>query len=268
MQGIDRVIPIIRNKTHLRITVLFNLLVALFLQIFFMFGGIIPESIAHAVDEKPGSHEKNSPSPSPPGMLKTSPNRDEIDLVSGYAEDVFDLAKAGKWKRASKKLIILGKTEHNLTVNANILGVDNLAALAKATSDLERAVTAKSRLDAMISANKITAIAALIAKPFKQCVPTNVVLLDYYGRELEIWSEMKNANKLADIVNKMHLTWQNLMPTLIAEGGSKEIKKFGEIMKHLEMAKTPEEYGRLATSVLDEVDNLERVFTQKPSKTE
>jgi len=266
MQLINRVTPIIRNKTHLRITVHFNLLVALFIQIFFMFGDIVPESIAQVVEEKPGSHEKNNTSA--PGMLKTSPNRDEIELISSYAEDVFDLAKAGKWKRASKKLIVLEKTERNLTANANLLGADSLSALAKSTSDLERAVTARSRLDAMLAANKITAIAALIAKPFKQSVPTNVVLLDYYGRELEIWSEMKNANKLADIVNKMHLTWQHLMPTLIAEGGSKEIKKFGEIMKHLEAAKTPEEYGRLAASVLDEVDNLEKVFTQGPSKTE
>jgi len=266
MQVINRVIPIIRNNTHLRKTVLFNLQVALLFQIIFMFGDIVPESIAHAVDEKPGSHEKNNPPA--PGILKTSPNRDEIELVSGYAEDVYDLAKAGKWKRASKKLNALEKTEHNLTANANILGADNISALTKSTSDLERAVTARSRLDAMITANKITAIAALIAKPFKQYLPINVVLLDYYGRELEIWSETKNTNKLADIVNKMHLTWQNLMPALIAGGGSKDVKKFGEIMKHLEMAKTPEEYGRLANSVLEEVDNLEKVFTQKPSKTE
>jgi hypothetical protein len=266
MHIVDRVNPIIRQKSHVRFTVLFKLLVLLSFQIPFLLGDVFPDSYAHAADEKTISREKKLPSPT--GAHKASAIRDELELISGYSEDVFELAKADRWKRASKKLIALEKIEQSLTNNTNNLGADNVSALTKSTSDLVRAISAKSRQDAMTAANKITAIAALIAKPFNQRVPINVALLGYYGRELEIWSEMKNTNKLSVIVTKMHLTWRNLMPLLIAEGASKNVKKFGEIMKRLETAKTPEEYGRLATSALDEVDSLEKVFTQRPSKTE
>jgi hypothetical protein len=266
MHIVDRVNPIIGQKTHVRFAVLFKLLTVFSFQFLFLPGVVFPDSYAHAADEKKIPHEKKLLSS--PGIHKTSTIRDELELISGYAEDVFELAKADRWKRASKKLVALEKIEQSLTNNTHNLGADNVSALTKYTSDLERAISAKSRQDAMTAANKITAIAALIAKPYNQRVPINVALLDYYGRELEIFSEIKNTNKLSVIVTRMHLTWQHLMPLLIAEGGSKDVKKFGEIMKRLETAKTPEEYGRLAILVHDEVDNLEKVFTQRSSKTE
>jgi len=270
MQVIKRENPILERKRKVRSIAQFKMPVVFLscFQIFFLSGNIFSGSyIIHAADEKTITHDKNPPSQ---GVHRDKANviRDELELISGYAEDIFELAKADRWKKASKKLIMLEKVEKNLTNNANGLGGDNLSALAKSSSDLERAINTKSRQEAMTAANKITAIAALLAKPFKQRVPTNVMLLDFYGRELVIWSEMKNTNKLSAIVSKMHLTWQTLMPLLLAEGGSKDVKKFGELMKRLEAAKMPEEYGRLAISVLDEVDSLEKVFTQKSSRTE
>jgi hypothetical protein len=262
MQVVDRVSLMIKQKQHTRLTIL----VVFFSPIFFLPGVFFPDSYAHAADEKSIPHEKNISST--PKIHKTSSIRDELELISGYAEDIFELVKADRWKRASKKLIALEKIEQSLTDSTHNLGADNVSALTKSMSDLERAISAKSRQDAMTTANKITALAALIGKPYNQRMPINVALLDYYGRELEIFSEMKNTNKLFVIVTKMHLTWQNLMPLLIAEGGSKDVKKFGEIMKRLETAKTPEEYGRLAISVHDEVDSLEKVFTQRSSRTE
>jgi hypothetical protein len=94
----------------------------------------------------------------------------------------------------------------------------------------------------------------------KPRVPTNVMLLDYCGRELEILSEEKNIAKLSNLVIRMHLIWQNLIPQLVDQGGTREIKRFSEIMTHLEKAKTPEEYNHIAKHVLNEVDNIEKVF--------
>jgi hypothetical protein len=77
---------------------------------------------------------------------------------------------------------------------------------------------------------------------------------------LEILSDEKDIAKLSNLVIKMHLIWQNLIPQLVEKGGTKDIKKFSEIMKHLERAKTPEEYNHIANHVLDEVDNIEKLF--------
>lgn len=263
MRKIHRRKPNSRHEIHPLFVKHLSLGVALLIQAVLLLGDISSVCHAHSVDEKQVSHPKNL-SPSSGADLSGAVS-DQLELASGYAEDVFEFAKAGRWKRAARKLAALDKVEHDLIENHGDLGSENLAALTKTTTDLERAVGSRSRQDAMITANKITAIMALIAKSFKERVPTNVLLLDYYGRELEIWSETKNTGKLSDIVNRMHLTWQVLIPSIIAGGGSKEVKRFGEIMKHLEMAKTPEEYGRLAAAVLDETENLEKVFTQRSS---
>ena len=114
----------------------------------------------------------------------------------------------------------------------------------------------------MRNANRITLIAATVAVPFKPGVPTEVSLLNYNGRELEIWSEVKKMDKLSSIVIRMHLAWQTLMPKLIEQNGIKELRRFSDLMGHLEAARLPEEYGRLARQVLVETDAMKSSFVK------
>lgn len=114
-------------------------------------------------------------------------------------------------------------------------------------------------------ANSITLLEVAMMGDLKPRIPTNVMLLDYCGREMEILSEEKDIDKLSNLVVRMHLIWQNLIPQLVNKGDIKEIKNFSEIMKRLEKAKTPEEYNHLAKQVLDEMDIIEKLF-KKNSK--
>ena len=70
------------------------------------------------------------------------------------------------------------------------------------------------------------------------------------------------TEKLSSIVIRMHLAWQTLMPKLIEHHGEKELRRFSEIMGHLELAKTPEEYGHLSRQVRVEVDDMNVVFAK------
>ena len=133
--------------------------------------------------------------------------------------------------------------------------------------ELEQAIFAKNKKDTMRFANNITLLEIAMIGELKPLVPTNVMLLDYCGRELEILSDEKNIAKLSNLVIRMHLIWQNLIPHLVEKGGTKEIKSFSEIMTRLERAKTPEEYYHMAEHVLDEVDNIEKVFKEIPKNT-
>ncbi len=112
----------------------------------------------------------------------------------------------------------------------------------------------------MRAANNITLLEVAMVRDLKLRFPTNIMLLNYCGRQLEIESEEKDIERLSNIVVRMHLIWQNLIPQLIDRGGTKEIRNFAEIMKRLERANTPEEYGQVAKQVLDEMDDLEKVF--------
>ena len=185
-----------------------------------------------------------------------------LDSLSDCAEEIFNLAQAGKMDRLRKNLDSLRKVAATFD---NIQGKDDLILLPRlrgTIDDLEKAIAGRDRLDAMRYANRITLIAATFALPFAPGIPTDLSLLDYNARELGIWSEVRMTEKLPSIVLRMHLAWQTMMPVLIEHHGEKELKRFSEIMEHLELAKTPEEYGRLSRQVQAEVDSMKAIFTR------
>ncbi|MEA5554728.1 hypothetical protein VB713_27760 [Anabaena cylindrica UHCC 0172] len=106
----------------------------------------------------------------------------------------------------------------------------------------------------------MTLLAANITKEFEPKVPVEVTLLDYYGRELEIWSATGNTSQLKKTASEMRRTWNAVRPSILARGGTAQVQKFDGLVASVEAAKSSKDYGRLATPVLDEVDNLEKVF--------
>jgi hypothetical protein len=222
--------------------------------IFLLFFSVVGQSIGDSHITK----EHNLPSALK--IDKPTAVQVEIETLSGYAEDIYDLAKVNKWNKIGKKLIELKKSEKSLNLIRNEENDFYSQRLRKKIEDLEQAISAKNRRETMQISNNITLLEVAVMGQFKLRVPTDVMVLDYCGRELEILSEEKDIERLFNLVVRMHLIWQNLIPQLIQKGATKEIKNFSEIMKRLEIAKTPEEFNRLAKQVLDEVDNLEKVF--------
>lgn len=213
---------------------------------------------AHAAGERGASPEK--PLPAGAEAAPPTPCLGDLEAVSAAAECIFDLAKAGKWNGAGIKLEELRKSVQPLRLIQYEESTMLLPRLKNIVFKLDRAVAARNRRDTMRYANKVTLIEAVMVGPLKPRIPTDVMLLDYYGRELEIRSEGGKPDRLASVVVRMHLTWQSLMPHLVIHGGTREVKKFADIMKRLETAKTPEEYGRLALEVRGEVKTLKKYF--------
>ena len=175
-----------------------------------------------------------------------------------YGENVYDYAKANDWKNANIKVAALRDAVKKVRtdVKNQSAAVDSLDAKAAA---LDRAVTAKDRQAAMREANQVTFEVADMTAAYKLSVPVEVTRLDYYGRELEVWTQAQDANKLQATAREMRRTWDSLRPT-IETHSTTEAKKFDALVVRVESAKTPAEYARVATPVLDEVDNLEKLF--------
>lgn len=188
-----------------------------------------------------------------------------LDALSTSAEEIFTLALAGKMDRVPKKLESLKKSAASFEYLQEEANSILLPRLGRTIADLDSAVAAKNRLDTMRYSNRITLIAATVAVPFKPVVPTEVLLLDYNGRELEIWSELKKLDKLSNVVIRMHLAWQTLMPRLVEQNSLKELRRFSDLMGHLEMAKSPDEYSRLSRQLLLETDGMKALFG-KPAR--
>jgi hypothetical protein len=76
---------------------------------------------------------------------------------------------------------------------------------------------------------------------------------------LEVWAQAQDANKLQATAREMRQTWDGLRPSIETRSAT-EAKKFDGLIVRVESARTPAEYARIATPVLDEVDNLEKLF--------
>jgi hypothetical protein len=175
-----------------------------------------------------------------------------------YGENVYDYAKANDWKNADVKVAALKDAIKKVRadVKNQSAAVDRLDTNVAA---LERAVTAKDRQTAMREANQVTLDVADMTADYKLGVPVEVTKLDYYGRELEVWAQAQDANKLQATAREMRRTWDSLRPSIEARSKT-EAKKFEALVAQVESAKTPADYARVATPVLNEVDNLEKLF--------
>jgi hypothetical protein len=175
-----------------------------------------------------------------------------------YGENVYDYAKANDWKNADVKFAALKEAVKNVStdVKSESAAVNRLDTNVAA---LRRAVTAKDRQATMREANQVTLDVADMTTAYKLSVPVEVTKLDYYGRELEVWAQAQDANKLHVTAREMRRTWDSLRPSVAAHKAT-EAKKFDALVAQVESAKTSAEYSHVATPVLNEVDNLEKLF--------
>jgi hypothetical protein len=175
-----------------------------------------------------------------------------------YGENIYDYAKAQDWKNAEARLGTIKETIKNVRADVKSHGaaVDRLDGNVMA---LDRAVSAKDRQATMREANQLTLDVANLTTTYKLSVPVEVTRLDYYGRELEVWAQAKDANKLQATAREMRREWDGLRPSIEAKSAT-EAKKFDALVAQVEGARMPADYARVATPVLDEVDNLEKLF--------
>jgi hypothetical protein len=194
---------------------------------------------------------------SPAGTAQENPPASLAD-AGEYGENIYDYAKVNDWKNAAVKLAALKRAVNKVHTDVKNQG----AAADRLDTDVaavDRAVTAKDRQAAMQEANQVTLDVANLTPAYKLIVPVEVVKLDYYGRELEVWAQAKDATKLQTTARQLRQTWDSLRPSIAAKSAA-EAKKFDALVAQVEAAKTPADYARVATLELDEVDNLEKLF--------
>jgi hypothetical protein len=179
--------------------------------------------------------------------------------VGEFGENIYDLAKAKDWPKVNDKFKALEAAAKQL--GGDLKGAEKgVKRLDHVLAALGKAIAAKDQQVTMREANQVTLIAADLIEPFNPQVPPAVTRLDHYGRELEIWVTAKDLGKLKAAGEALVKVWEKLHPMVKTRGGDAEAKKFNALMAQVAAARTVEDYGRLVTPILDEVDNLERVF--------
>lgn len=197
-------------------------------------------------------------------MKKQKPIPPSLPQIGELGENVYDMAKANDWTQAAEKLAALKDAVKKLGSELPAARADE-DHFKETVIAIEKAVTAKDRQATMRGANEVTLLVANLTEPFGPKIPADVTRLDYYGRELEVWSAAEDINKLKATVTKMQKTWDRLRPTVMAHNGMAEAKQFDKLMTQAQTAKSSHEYDRAAAALLEAVDTLETVFEQDSS---
>ena len=173
--------------------------------------------------------------------------------VGTHGEDLYDEAKAANWTKARVIMDSLDQAASTLTPNER-------SELSGALDTLRSAVAAHDRERAVEEANRVTFIGAHLTEAYQPRMPADIVRLDYYGRELEIWAARNNLAKLASTRDALRQTWNTVKPNVISHGGSAAAARTDSLVGRLASANTAKEFARGAKPFLDVVDELEKPF--------
>lgn len=205
-----------------------------------------PESAAGAVGAATMDSTRKAGAPVPKS----------VDAVGTHGEDLYDEVKAGNWKKAGVLLDSLRVAIGQLPTD---IATDVKTSLSALVDSLSADITGKRRTQGMVDANRVTLLADEMVRPYASPTPVQVMLLDYDGRELEIWSAANDTGKLAAAKRDLRKNWDDIRAE-VQKRNPAQAERTETLVARIEHAKLPSEVKKLATPFLDQVDVLEKVF--------
>ena len=183
-----------------------------------------------------------------------------LESVAQHGEDLYDAARGNDWTAASAHLDSLKRAAPELPVTGEGSGGMKEAVRSQLTV-LDSSVKTHDRVATMRAANEVTRLAAELTHPYKPTVPFEITLLDYSGRELQLWSEVGDLEKLSDATERLRRTWNAVRGRVEKRpGGTEAAARFEALVARAESPTAAGDYAAVATAILDEVDKLEQLF--------
>jgi hypothetical protein len=188
-----------------------------------------------------------------------SPFPDALAALSNDSERLYSLASADDWPNIPHTANSIRLDYNQLPINLADFPVQS-AQLASVVMDLNQQVLGHHRYAVMHSANRIMLIAARLTAPLRPRIPSDIELLGYYGREIEVGAMTGDtgaahsaASQLPQVLTTLHSTVAQRGSVTAAEG----LDNIAALLAHTE---TPDDYHQLALLIADEVANLRRIF--------
>ena len=180
--------------------------------------------------------------------------------VSEDSEDLYDQAYASNWTKSRAALAKISRDNATLLQTQPSLKKrsDGVAALSGA---VKRDIAAKNRAAALRDINQITRLTIEMSAAYAAPIPVEVSLLDYYGRELQVWAIAGDHAHLKGTLGALQTTWKQVRPQVVARrGGTKAAQSFDAMVARAKSAKSASATLQVAAPLLEEVDRLENVF--------
>ena len=178
--------------------------------------------------------------------------------IGESAAVVFENARALNWGEASATGQALYESAATLSVSA--LPPDLAARLKSRVAYLRRSVKAADCVRSMDAANSITHVVADICSPYQSQIPYKIVLLDYYGRQLELGLVASRPSTIKRATADLRQTWRSVERAVLQHGDVDDARRFTDIVAQIDGARRPADLVVPVRAELAEVDRLKKIF--------
>jgi hypothetical protein len=178
--------------------------------------------------------------------------------VGDAAKELFDAARLSHWSAADVALQTMKVSGAALPTRWST--PDLGSRLLNRLAEVETSLSARQRVETMDFANGITRLVADLSSEYEMPVPYALVLLDYYGRELELGIAASDQNRLTQATADLQQTWNGFERTVLQRGALDEARRFTDSVAQLVDARVPGDFVVPAQAELAAVDDLKRLF--------
>jgi hypothetical protein len=121
------------------------------------------------------------------------------------------------------------------------------------------AVRAGDRSAAKRECNRLTKHIAELAGMYASAAPSELMMLKYYNREIDIAASRNDRDLLKQTADNVRKTWMGLRPAVEARGGIAEARSFNDLVTSLERSGPP---GQVGAVMHARVSAIEQVLTR------
>jgi hypothetical protein len=178
--------------------------------------------------------------------------------ITGAAEEIFDQARTSQWNEATVSVNAL--TEAAADLRAPALKADLVEQLRSRIATLQGSVKACQRVPSMDAANSVTQIIADLASPYQTKVPYQILLLGYYGRQIELGLAASRPSLRTQAIADLRQTWNATERSVLQHGDVDDARRFTDIVVQLEGAKQPADMVVPVGAERAAAKRLEKIF--------
>jgi hypothetical protein len=174
------------------------------------------------------------------------------------AKGLFDAADASDWTAAKESIQSINESASVLVTPRS--KQDLSLQLRSLLTGAQEHVKAKERIGTMDDANAITRIVAELTALFRPQEPYDVMMLGYYGRQLELGVAASRPSILNRARTDLQSTWNRVEPVIERRGQIDDARRFTDIVVQLDGAQRPADFVTPTRAALAAADRIEKLF--------
>jgi hypothetical protein len=178
--------------------------------------------------------------------------------IGDSAKWLFDAAYASDWATANTWMQSIDESVSRLPIP--LPKPDLVSQLRLLVTGAKEHVRAQERIGTMDDANAMTRIVADLSAMFHTDITSDVVMLGYYGRQLELGIAASRPATLKQAATDLRSVWNRIEPAIERRGRVDDARRFTDIVVALDGARRPADFVAPTRAELAEADHIEKLF--------